>query len=138
MYACSCIDYLLKGLSCKHIHGVHASRNVQVLKNEDDDTHELETLKSFINPSNGAEAKDINTLRQIGIRKANDIITLLQDSEDNLTIKSIVDGLNNTYNIGSAIKKKLLNQLLIKQKHLQQISTLKLKDGLRQQREKSL
>ena len=48
---------------------------------------------------------------------------------------SIVDGLNNTYNIGSAIK-KLLKQLLIKQKRLQQISTLKLKDGLRQQRGK--
>ena len=113
MYACSCIDYLLKGLSCKHIHAVHASRNVQVLKNEDDDTHALETLQSFINPSNGAKAKDINTLRQIGIRKANDIITLLQDSEDNLTIKSIVDGLNNTYNIGSAIKKTKIAEPII-------------------------
>ena len=60
---------------------------------------------------------------------------MLQDSVDNLTIKSIVDGLSNTYNTGSAIK-KLLKQLLIKQKLLQQISTLKLKDGLRQQREK--
>ena len=53
---------------------------------------------------------------------------MLQDGKENLTIKSIVDGLNNTYNIGSAILKKLLKQLLIKQKRLQQISTLKLKD----------
>ena len=30
---------------------------------------------------------------------------LLQDSEENLTMNSIVDGLNNTYNIASAIKK---------------------------------
>ena len=58
-------------------------------------------------------------------------MTLLQDSEENLTMKSTVDGLNNTYNTASAIKK-----LLLKQKRLQQISTLKLKDGLRQQREK--
>ena len=73
----------------------------------------------------------------MGIRKENDIlsITLLQDSKENLKIKSIVEGLNNTYNIGSAMK-TLLKKLLIKQKHLQQISTLKLKDGLRQQREK--
>ena len=41
-------------------------------------------------------------------------MTLIQDSEENLTIKSIVDGFNNTYNIASAIKKKLLKQLLIK------------------------
>ena len=36
----------------------------------------------------------INRLRQIGIRKENDIInlTLLQDGKENLTIKSIVDG----------------------------------------------
>ena len=40
-------------------------------------------------------------------------MTLLQGSEENLTMKSIVDGLNNTYNIASAIK-KLLKQLLIK------------------------
>ena len=58
-------------------------------------------------------------------------MTLLQDSEENLTMKSIVDGLNNTYNTARAIKK-----LLLKQKRLQQISSLKLKDGLRQQREK--
>ena len=32
-------------------------------------------------------------------------MTLIQDSEENLTIKSIVDGFNNTYNIASAIKK---------------------------------
>ena len=32
-------------------------------------------------------------------------MTLLQDSEKNLIMKSIVDGLNNTYNIASAIKK---------------------------------
>ena len=73
----------------------------------------------------------------MGIRKENDIlsIALLQDSKENLKIKSIVEGLNNTYNIGSAIK-TLLKKLLIKQKRLQQISILKLKDGLRQQREK--
>ena len=58
-------------------------------------------------------------------------MTLLQDSEENLTMKSIVDGLNNTYNTASAIEK-----LFLKQKRLLQISTLKLKDGLRQQREK--
>ena len=40
-------------------------------------------------------------------------MTLLQGSEENLTMKSIVDGLNTTYNIASAIK-KLLKQLLIK------------------------
>ena len=32
-------------------------------------------------------------------------MTLLQDSDENLTMKSIVDGLNNTYNTASAIKK---------------------------------
>ena len=61
------------------------------------------------NPSNSAKSKtkDINRLTQIGIRKENDIIniTLFQDSKENLTIKSIVDGLNKSYNIGSAIKK---------------------------------
>ena len=62
-------------------------------------------LKIHVNPSYGAKTKDLNRLRQTGIWKENDIIniTLLQDSKENLTIKSIVDGLNNT--IGSAIKK---------------------------------
>ena len=75
----------------------------------------------------------------MGIRKENDIlsIALLQDSKENLKIKSIVKGLNNTYNIGSAIT-TLLKKLLIKQTRLLQISTLKLKDGLRQQRKKNL
>ena len=51
----------------------------------------------------------------MGIRKENDIlsIALLQDSKENLKIKSIVEGLNNTYNIGSAIKniaKEIINK----------------------------
>ena len=67
----------------------------------------LSQLKSgWVNKSkNGAKTKYINRLRQIGIRKGHEIIniTLLQDSKENLRIKSIVDGFNNTYNIGSAI-----------------------------------
>ena len=61
------------------------------------------SVDGLINPSNGAKTKYINRLRQIGIRKENDIIsiTLLQE---NLTIKSIVEGLNKTYNTGNAIK----------------------------------
>ena len=52
----------------------------------------------------------------MGIRKENDIlsIALLQDSKENLKIKSIVEGLNNTYNIGSAIKKNIAKEIINK------------------------
>ena len=112
MYTCTCTGYLIKSLSCKHIHAVHMARNNVEIKPvvEENDcpdyTHSLEVLKSLVHQEKPQPAStDTERLKELGLQRSNDIIALLTTSNNINDLRALVDGNQHAYIITCGLQK---------------------------------
>ena len=97
MYTCTCTDYLIKSLSCKHFYAVHMARNNVELKPvvEENDcpdyTHSLEVLKPLVHQEKlQTSSTDTERLKELGLQRLNDITALLTKSNNIDVLRALV------------------------------------------------
>ena len=114
MYTCTCTDYLIKSLSCKHIiYAVHIARNsveIKLVVEENDCpdyTHSLEVLKSLVHQEKlQTSSTDTERPKELGLQRLNDIITALLTTSNNIDVLwTLVDGMQKAYTIACALQK---------------------------------
>ena len=108
----TCTDYLIKSLSCKHIHAVHMARNNVEIKPvvEENDcpdyTHSLEVLKSLVHQEKlQTSSSDTERLKELGLQRLNNITALLTTSNNIDVLRALVDGMQNAYTIACGLQK---------------------------------
>ena len=111
MYTCTCTDYLIKSLSCKHIHAVHVAKNNVEIKPvvEENDcpdyTHSLEVLKSLVHQEKlQTSSTDTERLKELGLQRLNDITVLLPTSNNIDFLRALEDGMQNVYTIACGLQ----------------------------------
>ena len=111
MYTCTCTDYLIKSLSCKHIHAVHMARNNVEIKPvvEENDcpdyTHSLEVLKLLVHQEKLQTSSDTERLKELDLQGLNDITDLFTTSNSIDVLRALVDGMQNAYTIACGLQK---------------------------------
>ena len=107
MYTCTCTDYLIKSLSCKHIHAMHMVRNnIENVEENDcpDYTHSLEVLKSLVPQEKlQTSSTDSERLKELGLNRPNDIIALFSTSNNIDVLRALVDGMQNAHTIACGL-----------------------------------
>ena len=123
MCTCTCTDYLIKSLSCKHIHTVHMARNNVEIKPvvEENDcpdyTHSLEVLKSLVHQEKlQTSSTYTERLKELDLQRLNDIIALLTTSMSYNVLRALVDGMQNAYSytIACGLQKKGIVHSILK------------------------